>query len=126
LSLFILCRYRKEGSMACETSEAYAEDVTDLREAQRIIAALRRVIDEMSEHMKRASDEYWVILDAEYSRMLQLLYQQGKLTIEQDPEWELDEAFEEFVKEALDVHWDMARAQNEGQPNLFRRITPSA
>jgi hypothetical protein len=70
-----------------------------------------------------------VFLDEEYDRMLQLLYQQNKLAYDQDPDLEISDVFEQFVIDALEVRWDMARAEDEMERPRVRlkgHITPSA
>jgi hypothetical protein len=107
-----------------KTEEEYAEDVTDLREAQRIIATLRRQIAEL----EPIPGEFFVFLNDKYTRMIHLLYQQNKLVYDQDNDLEIDDVFEQFVEDALEVRWDMARFDDESERphRIQRRITPSA
>lgn len=107
------------------TEEEYAEDVTDLRQAQYIIAMQRRQIAEM----EPLAGEYWVMLNDEYARKIELLYSKNKLVYDQDPDLDIWDVFETFVEDALDVRWDMARAEDQmdrPRVRLRGRVTPSA
>src|SRR6185436_12720732 len=107
-----------------DTSE-YADDVTDLRTAQRMIAQLRRQVVELVELSEPAEGEVSVFLDEEHMRMLQILYERCRLFEEQDEEWEFIDAVSEFVSGWIDVQWDTVRTEDD--PHLLRRqITPSA
>lgn len=79
--------------------------------------------------MEPIEGEYWVFLDDQYARKLELLYQQNKLVYDQDPDLKIWDVFETFVEDALDVRWDMARAEDKMERprvRLKRRVTPSA
>jgi hypothetical protein len=104
----------------------YAEDVTDLRTAQRIIAQLRSDIIRLVDEGTPNDGEYWVSLDAEHARILRVLFEKDKLVYDQDADLDIDEVFEQFVEDALDARWDMARTEEKGMRRLLRRITPSA
>ncbi len=103
-------------------SEEYADDVTDLRDAQRMIAALRRHIAELVEQTEPLPNELSVFLEAEHTRKLQMLFAQGKLFDGQTDDWEFEEAFGEFVRGWIEVRWDMV-ADDMG---WSRTQTPSA
>ena len=103
----------------------YAEDVTDLRTAQRMIAQLRQQVEELHDMCEPAPGEVSVFLDKEHMRMLQILYERCRLFEEQDEEWEFIDAVSEFVSGWIDVQWDTVRMEDD--PHLLRRqITPSA
>jgi hypothetical protein len=104
--------------------ETYAEDVTDLRTAQRIIAALRDQITAIIEEYEPGENEFTAFLDDEHADMLRSLFARGKLYDEQDEDDELIDAFSEFVTGWVEVQWDTVRMDEEDkQP---RQITPSA
>jgi hypothetical protein len=88
-------------------SEEYADDVTDLRDAQRMIAALRQHIAALVEQTEPLPDELSVFLEAEHAKKLQMLFAHGKLFDGQTDDWEFEEAFEEFVAGWIEVRWDM-------------------
>jgi hypothetical protein len=109
------------------------EDVTDLREAQRIIAALRRqvahlqaVVVDLEAQCEPVAGEFTAFLDNEHTDMLMLLYRQGKLFEGQGDECELIDAFSEFVAGSIDVQWDMVRLEQEDARHPLGGITPSA
>jgi hypothetical protein len=105
----------------------YAADVTDLREAQRIIAVLRRQISAIIEENEPSENEFTAFLDDEHADMLRSLYERGKLCDDQDEEGDLIDAFSEFVSGWIEVQWDSVR-MDEGDIPPIRpgRITPSA
>ncbi len=103
-------------------SEEYADDVTDLRDAQRMIAALRRQIAALVEQTEPLPNELSVFLEAEHTRKLQMLFAHGKLFDGQTDDWEFEEAFGEFVAGWIEVRWDMV-ADDMG---WSRTQTPSA
>ncbi len=96
-------------------TEEYAEDVTDLREAQRIIAALRRQVSEMEEMATPPANEFTVVLDDQHAEMLETLYRLGELVEDQDAEWDVDEVFAELVLTAIEIRWDMVRLKMESE-----------
>ena len=102
--------------------EEYADDVMDLRDAQRMIAALRRHIAALVEQTEPLSNELSVFLEAEHARKLQMLFSHGKLFDGQTDDWEFEEAFGEFVAGWIEVRWDMV-ADDMG---WSRSQTPSA
>ncbi|SRR5258706_11289555 len=104
-----------------------AEAVTDLRQAQRIIAHQRRVIAELQELCEPAAGEFSAFLDAKHAAMLEMLYRQCELFEGQDAELELTDAFSEFVAGWIDVQWDIVRAERENAlEQVPGSITPSA
>jgi len=112
-------------------NDEYAEDVTDLHEAQRIIAQLRRtiaqqerVITELEEFATPVDGEFTAFLDEEHARMLEVLFNQCKLVYDQDPDDELLDVCAQFVQDWLDVQWDGVQLDKEGAAPT--RITPSA
>jgi hypothetical protein len=108
----------KEGVMS-----DHAEDVTDLRAAQRMIAALRQQIADIIEEHEPGENEFTALLDKEHAAMLRDLFARGKLYSEQEEEEELLDAFSEFVTGWIEVRWDMVRIDEEGFPPAH--ITPS-
>ena len=95
--------------MERSTSEeqAYAEDVTDLREAQRMIALLRHTLKQQTELTYYADGEFTIFLDDEHTNMVMTLFEQQRLVAGQDPASELHDALSEFVGHCLDTHWEM-------------------
>src|SRR5262245_8039494 len=87
--------------------QAYAEDVTDLREAQRIIAELRRALEQQTQLLYYADGEFTIFLDDEHTNMVMTLFEQQSLIAEQDPAAELHDALSEFVSHWLDIQWKM-------------------
>ena len=102
--------------------EEYADDVTELRDAQRMIAALRRHIAELVEQTEPLPNELSVFLEAEHARKLQMLFAHGKLFDGQTDDWALEDAFEEFVAGWIEVRWDMV----SDEMGWSRMQTPSA
>jgi hypothetical protein len=96
----------------------YAEDVTDLREAQRIIAALRRQITEIIEEFEPGENEFTALLTDEQAAMLRDLYARGKLHDHQEEDEELIDAFSEFVAGWVEVRWNNVRAQEGEIPRI--------
>ena len=92
-------------------AEEDAEDVTDLRAAQRRIAALRRQLRELEELSAPLANTFTVVLDDQHAEMLETLYQLGELVEDQDEAWEVEEAFEELVLTAIELRWDMVRLE---------------
>ena len=88
-------------------SAEYADDVTDLRDAQRMIAALRRQTTALVEQAEPLPNELSVFLEAEHTRKLQMLFAHGKLFDGQTDDWEFEEAFGELVAGWIEVPWDM-------------------
>lgn len=97
-----------------------AQDVTDLDTARRLITALREQIAQTAEEHEFSDDEYHLFLGSEYDRMLRLLHQHhwllgdpsdGRWMYADKDEVELEEAFEMFVKDSLEVAWDTAQLE---------------
>jgi hypothetical protein len=115
------------GHMASKQFEQeYAEDVTDLREAQRIIAELRRIIAQPAELTYFADGEFTIFLDDEHAYTLLTLYDQQRLVARQDAASELHDALSDFVSYWLDVQANMARLEQKKSLTGLRRITSSA
>ena len=102
--------------------EEYADDVTDLRDAQRMIAALRRQIAALVAQTEPLPNELRVFLDAEHARKLHMLFAHGTLFDGQTDDWAFEEAFEEFVAGWIEVRWDMVADEMGWSPAQ----TPSA
>ncbi|HSH80871.1 MAG TPA: hypothetical protein VLA19_20260 [Herpetosiphonaceae bacterium] len=102
--------------------EEHADDVTELRDAQRMIAALRRQIAELVEQTEPLPNELSVFLKAEHARKLHLLFSHGKLFDGQTDDWEFEDACEEFVAGWIEVRWDMVA----DEMGWSRTQTPSA
>jgi hypothetical protein len=105
--------------------EEYAEDVTDLREAQRIIAELRRSIAQPAELTYFADGAFTIFLDDEHANILLTLFEQQRLVARQDASSELHDALSDFVSHWLDVQASMPRFEHKRSP-AHSRITPSA
>jgi hypothetical protein len=104
----------------------YAEDVTDLREAQRIIAELRRAIRQPAELTYFADGEFTIFLDDQHTDLVFTLFEQQRLAAHQDRACELHDALSAFVSHWLDVQWNMRYGEQEKPREQLRRITPSA
>ncbi len=100
------------------TPEDSAEDVTDLRQAQRIIAGLRHELVVLGEASERLANDYRVMLDDERAAKVEVLFEQRKLFAEQDDTWELEEAFGEFVRGWIDVQWDLVQMDEPEAPTV--------
>jgi len=101
-----------------EIPEYDAEDVTELRQAQRLIARLRHELMMVEEASRRLPNEYRVMLDEERAAKVEALFEQRKLFVEQDDTWELEEAFTEFVCGWIDVQWDMVQMDEPEAPSI--------
>jgi hypothetical protein len=106
--------------------QEYAEDVTDLREAQRIIAELRRASALPAELTYFADGEFTIFLDDEHADMLLTLFQQRRLVTRQDAACELHDALSDFVSHWLDVQSNMPRLEQKRSRDRSQRITSSA
>ncbi|HET7159510.1 MAG TPA: hypothetical protein VFI62_10965, partial [Burkholderiales bacterium] len=73
----------------------YAEDVTDLREAQRMIAELRRALRQPTELAYFADGEFTIFLDDQHTDLLIALFEQQRLVARQDRSCELHDALSE-------------------------------
>jgi hypothetical protein len=104
----------------------YAEDVTDLREAQQIIAELRRAIRQPAELTYFADGEFTIFLDDHHTDLVFALFEQQRLAAHQDRACELHDALSAFVSHWLDVQWNMRHGEQEKSRELLRRITSSA
>ena len=102
--------------------EEYADDVTELRAAQRMIAALRRQVAELVEQAEPLPNELSVFLEAEHARKLHWLFSHRKLFDGQTDDWAFEDACAEFVAGWIEVRWDMV-ADDLG---WSRTQTPSA
>jgi hypothetical protein len=117
---------RNRLEQATAAGQEYAEDVTDLREAQRIIAELRRASVQPSELTYFADGEFTIFLDDEHANMVLALFEQQRLVARQDPACELHDALSDFVSHWLDVQSNMPRLEQERSRGRSRRITSSA
>jgi hypothetical protein len=104
----------------------YAEDITDLREAQRIIAELRRALRQPAELAYFADGEFTIFLDDQHTDLLITLFEQQLLVARQDRSCELHDALSDFVSHWLDVQSNMRHSEPERSHEQHRRITPSA
>src|SRR5690349_14583184 len=95
------------------TEQEYAEDVTDLREAQRIIAELRRASAQSTELRYFDDGEFTIFLDDQHADMLLTLFEQRRLVARQDPVCELHDALSDFVSHWLDVQSNMPRLEQK-------------
>jgi hypothetical protein len=106
--------------------QEYAEDVTDLREAQRIIAELRRALRQPAELTYFADGEFTIFLDDQHTDLVMTLFEQQRLVAKQDRACELHDALSDFVSHWLDVQSNMRHSEQEKSREQLRRITPSA
>jgi hypothetical protein len=104
----------------------YAEDITDLREAQQVIAELRRVLDQSGELTYFSDGEFTIFLDDKHTEMLMMLFEQQRLVARQDAACELHDALSPFVSYWLDVQSNMQRIEQETPCERRQCITPSA
>ena len=104
----------------------YAEDVTDLREAQRIIAELRRALRQADGLTYFGDGEFTIFLDDQHTDMLITLFEQQRLVARQDRSCELHDALSDFVSHWLDVQANTRHGEAEKFREQYRRITPSA
>ena len=111
---------------AYATEPEYAEDVTDLREAQRIIAELRRTIAQPAELSYFADGEFTIFLDDEHANMVLTLFEQQRLVARQDAACELHDALSDFVSHWLDVQSSMPRIEQKRSFDRLQRVTSSA
>jgi hypothetical protein len=106
--------------------QEYAEDVTDLREAQRIIAELRRALRQPAGLTYFADGEFTIFLDDQHTDMLITLFEQQRLIARQDPACELHDALSDFVSHWLDVQSKQPRSEPKRVPDRTQRVTSSA
>jgi hypothetical protein len=106
--------------------QEYADDVTDLREAQRIIAELRRAVAQPSELTYFADGAFTIFLDDEHTNTLLMLFEQQRLVARQDAAAELHDALSDFVSHWLDVQAGMLRVELKKGLIGLPRITSSA
>jgi hypothetical protein len=105
--------------------EEYAEDVTDLREAQRIIAELRRAAAQQAELSYFADGGFMIFLDDEHTDLLLSLFEQQRLVARQDASSELHDTLSDFVSHWLDVQANMPRLEHK-RSLAHSHVTPSA
>ena len=105
--------------------ETNADDVPDLETARRIITHLRKTVARLEEEGYPLEHEYAIFLDEEYSTKIAWLHLAGKLTYSQrnDPDLELDEALEDFVREQIDIAYDTEMLEHD---RLSRHNPPMA
>lgn len=99
----------------------YAEDVTTLREAQRVIADLRRQLARPQQLTYFADGEFTIFLDDEHSTMVYALFEQRRLVANQAADCELHDALAEAVSHWLDAHC-AARKNDAKQPAQPARV----
>lgn len=104
----------------------YAEDVTDLGEAQRIIAELRRALQQSAKLTYFDDGEFTIFLDDRHTQMVITLFEEQRLVAHQDRACELHDALSEFVSHWLDVQSNMRHGEQEKSREQHRRITSSA
>jgi hypothetical protein len=103
------------------TEGGYADDVTDLREAQRIISQLRRKNEELEVIARPAENEFSAFLSQEHAERLQQLFDARALLYRRDNDLDLHEGFTEFVQQVIDIRWDEAEADGLLRPRGRRR-----
>jgi hypothetical protein len=106
-----------------EPDQEYAEDVTDLREAQRIIALLRCALRQPAELAYYADGEFTIFLDDRHTAMAMALFEQRRLVDGQDPERELHDVLADFVSYWLDLQWKLWRDRQEKTLGYPRGMT---
>jgi hypothetical protein len=106
--------------------QEYAEDVTDLREAQRMIAQLRRMLEQQSTLNSFADGEFTVFLDDRHTNMVMTLFEQQRLVAGQDAACELHDVLSDFVSHWLDVQQDIQQIERGRFPQQPQYITPTA
>jgi hypothetical protein len=104
----------------------YADDITDLREAQRLVAELRRALAQSAELTTYADGEFTIFLDDQHTDLLITLFEQQHLIARQDRSCELHDALSEFVSHWLDVQSAALRMEPKTVRGRSRRITISA
>jgi hypothetical protein len=97
------------------------DELTDLDELKRRLKFFREMAMRLAAEAEPAEGEHRVFLSDEHCEMAQWLYDQRKLTHEQDSEEEYEVAFEEFVEGALEVFYDMARYEVTLKQGMPRR-----
>jgi hypothetical protein len=112
--------------MGSTPDQEYAEDVTDLREAQRIIAELRCALQQPADLAYFADGEFTIFLDDQHTDLLITLFEQQRLVARQDRSCELHDALSDFVSHWLDVQSNMHHSEPERSREQHRRITLSA
>lgn len=103
--------------MTIFSSDSPIDEVTDLREAQHVIAQLRWAVGYLQRYAslaervaERDDNEFAAILDPEHAQKLRLLYQQGQLLPDQEPDAQLDDLLAHMVKQAIDQRWSAAHS----------------
>ena len=107
-------------------SQGAAVLICGLREAQGIIAELRRVLDLSRELTYFADGEFTIFLDDKHTEMVITLFEQRRLVAGQDPACELHDALAEFVSHWLDVQSKIQANEREKSRRHPHSITPSA
>jgi hypothetical protein len=90
-----------------------AKDVTDLREAQRIIAELRHALERHAELTYFADGEFTIFLDDEHTNMVTTLFEQQRLVKGQGQASELHDTLSDFVSHWLDFQWNIGQIDQE-------------
>ena len=104
----------------------YAEDVTDLREAQRIIAELRRALRQSAELTYFDDGEFTIFLDDKHAEMVKTLFERRRLFARQDQQCELHDALGEFVSHWLDIQSNAQEIVPDKSREHLQYVTPSA
>ena len=106
-------------------SDQEALDITDLDQARRVIASLRRSVDELIAISEPAENEFSVFLDQEHADMLRTLYMSRRLIDDQEEDEELNDALTMFVSNWLEVQNDTVRMDQEHDARmLIRKLRP--
>lgn len=94
--------------------QEYAEDITSLCEAQRVIADLRRQLAQPHQITYFDDGEFTIFLDDEHSNMVYALFEQRRLVANQSADCELHDALAEAVSNWLDAQY--AARKNDAKP----------
>lgn len=103
-----------------------ATDVNDMDTALRLITALRAMSKRAAEENQPIEGEYTAFLDAKCEEKLIQLYDEHNYMFGYSETYWLDppdlvDAFEDFVKHAIEVHWDMHRDEKEAEEKANKK-----
>jgi hypothetical protein len=101
-----------------------APDVTDLRTAKEIIAALRAQVRQLIEDQEPLPGEHTVFLSADAEERVLWLYKARKLVGDQSLTMCFKEAFQGFVEGAIEAFFEMA--QLDASPSGPTQYPPMA
>jgi len=93
--------------------DEHSIDIADLEQARRVIADLRRQIEELEATAQPAENERSAFLDEDHAAKLTILFERQMMFEGQDEEMEIDEAFSVFVEDAIDLQWDFVSLDHD-------------